>query len=157
VQQHFRNVDEADPQKKHLLLTSRAIGIIDLAGAELLAKEAARRRKTGGRSISGGSAAGSVQNAAPQRPGRYHCEEQIFSHKGDAIKAIYPRLDSEICRTCTARIFRECHIALPDGTRAKRPAKRSMGGRWTAPAAIPHGAVGAASFHNPRCARRASR
>jgi MFS superfamily sulfate permease-like transporter len=48
VQQHFRNVDEADPQKKHLLLTSRAIGIIDLAGAELLAKEAARRRKLGG-------------------------------------------------------------------------------------------------------------
>ena len=116
VQQHFRNVDETDPQKKHLLLTSRAIGFIDLAGAELLAKEATRRRKLGG-----GLYLVGVQPdlcTMLRRSGQVDTigEEQIFSHKGDAIKAIYPRLDSEICRSCTARIFRECHIALPDGT-----------------------------------------
>ena len=116
VQQHFRNVDEADPQKKHLLLTSRAIGIIDLAGAELLAKEAARRRKLGGGLYLVGVQPDLCKML--RRSGQVDTigEEQIFSHKGDAIKAIYPRLDSEICRTCTARIFRECHIALPDGT-----------------------------------------
>ncbi|MDP2267188.1 MAG: SulP family inorganic anion transporter, partial [Thiobacillus sp.] len=48
VQQHFRNVDEADPNKKHLLLAARAIGFIDLSGAELFAKEAIRRRRMGG-------------------------------------------------------------------------------------------------------------
>ena len=48
VQQHFRNVDDADPDKKHLLLAARAIGFIDLSGAELFAKEAIRRRKMGG-------------------------------------------------------------------------------------------------------------
>jgi len=53
-------------------------------------------------------------------------EDQIFRHKGDALQAIYPRLDNEICRTCTARIFRECHIALPDGTpRMDEPAAAS--------------------------------
>ena len=116
VQQHFRNVDEADPQKKHLLLTSRAIGFIDLAGAELLAKEATRRRKLGGGLYLVGVQPDLCEML--RRSGQVDTvgEEQIFRHKGDAIQAIYPRLDSEICRTCTARIFRECHIALPDGT-----------------------------------------
>ena len=116
VQQHFRNVDEADPQKKHLLVTSRAIGFIDLAGAELLAKEAARRRKLGGGLYLVGVQPDLCEML--RRSGQVDTvgEEQIFRHKGDAIQAIYPRLDSEICRTCTARIFRECHIALPDGT-----------------------------------------
>ncbi|HET9462884.1 MAG TPA: SulP family inorganic anion transporter [Thiobacillus sp.] len=122
VQQHFRNVDEADPQKKHLLLTSHAIGIIDLAGAELLAKEATRRRKLGGGLYLVGVQPDLCEML--RRSGQVDTvgEEQIFRHKGDAIKAIYSRLDSEICRTCTARVFRECHIALPDGTpRADEP------------------------------------
>ncbi len=117
VQQHFRNIDETDPQKKHLLLTSRAIGFIDLAGAELLAKEATRRRKLGG-----GLYLVGVQPdlcTMLRRSGQVDTigEEQIFRHKGDAIQAIYPRLDNEVCRTCTTRVFHECHVALPDGTR----------------------------------------
>lgn len=116
VQQHFRNVDEADPQKKHLILTSRAIGFVDLAGAELLAKEAARRRRIGG----GLYLVGVQPDLCDmlQRSGQVETvgEEQIFRHKGDAIRTIYPRLDNEICRNCTARIFHECRAALPDGT-----------------------------------------
>ena len=116
VQQHFRNVDESDPQKKHLLLTSRAIGFIDLAGAELLAKEATRRRKLGGGLYLVGVQPDLCEML--RRSGQVDTvgEEQIFRHKGDAIQAIYPRLDNDICRTCTARIFHECHVALPDGT-----------------------------------------
>lgn len=116
IQQHFRNVDEADPQKKHLLLTARAIGIIDLAGAELLAKEASRRRKLGGGLYLVGVQPDLCEML--RRSGQVDTigEEQIFRHKGDAIQAIYPWLDNEICRTCTARIFHECHKALPDGT-----------------------------------------
>ncbi|MFN3543574.1 MAG: SulP family inorganic anion transporter [Thiobacillus sp.] len=116
VQQHFRNVDESDPQKKHLLIASRAIGFIDLAGAELLAKEATRRRKLGGGLYLVGVQPDLCEML--KRSGQVDTvgEDQIFRHKGDAIAAIYPRLDPEICRTCTARIFRECHVALPDGT-----------------------------------------
>jgi len=116
IQQHFRNVDEADPQKKNLLITSRAIGFIDLAGAELLAKEATRRRRLGGALYLVGVQPDFCKML--RRSGQVDTvgEDQIFRHKGDALQAIYPRLDNEICRTCTARIFRECHIALPDGT-----------------------------------------
>jgi SulP family sulfate permease len=116
VQQHFRNVDEADPQKKHLLITSRAIGFIDLAGAELLAKEATRRRKLGGGLYLVGVQPDFCEML--RRSGQVDTvgEDQIFRHKGDALQSIYPRLDNEICRTCKARIFRECHVALPDGT-----------------------------------------
>jgi SulP family sulfate permease len=116
VQKHFRNVDESDPDKKHLLLTARAIGIIDLSGAEMLAKEATRRRRLGGGLYLVGVQPDLCEML--RRSGQVETvgEDQIFRHKGDAIQAIYPRLDSEICRTCTARVFRECHVALPDGT-----------------------------------------
>lgn len=116
VQQHFRNVDEADPDKKHLLLAARAIGFIDLSGAELFAKEAIRRRKMGGGLYIVGVQPDLCEMM--KRSGQVDTvgEDQIFSHKGDAIKAIYARMDNEICRTCTARVFRECHTALPDGT-----------------------------------------
>ncbi|MDP1864447.1 MAG: SulP family inorganic anion transporter [Thiobacillus sp.] len=116
VQQHFRNVDEADPNKKHLLLAARAIGFIDLSGAELFAKEAIRRRKMGGGLYIVGVQPDLCEMM--KRSGQVDTvgEDHIFSHKGDAIKAIYARMDTEICRTCTARVFRECHAALPDGT-----------------------------------------
>ena len=116
VQQHFRNVDEADPNKKHLMLAARAIAFIDLAGADLFAKEALRRRKMGGGLYIVGVQPDLCEMM--KRSGQVDSvgEEQIFRRKGEAIRSIYPRLDAEICRTCTARVFRECHIALPDGT-----------------------------------------
>ena len=116
VQQHFRNVDESDPNKKHLMLAARAIAFIDLAGADLFAKEALRRRKMGGGLYIVGVQPDLCEMM--KRSGQVDSvgEEQIFRRKGEAIRSIYPRLDTEICRTCTARVFRECHIALPDGT-----------------------------------------
>lgn len=116
VQQHFRDIDETDPMKKHLLLTAHPIGFMDLAGAELLAREGLRRRKMGGGLYIVG--AQPDLRAMLRRSGQIDTigEEWIFHHKGDAIRAIYARLDAEICRCCTARIFRECHDALPDGS-----------------------------------------
>ncbi len=42
-------------------------------------------------------------------------EENLFPTKSHPVDTIYPQLDSEICRTCTARIFPQCHVALPNG------------------------------------------
>ena len=79
VQQHFRNVDEADPQKKHLLLTSRAIGFIDLARRRTAGQGSHAAAQAGRRAVSGGRAAGSVRDAAPQRPGRHRRARNRFS------------------------------------------------------------------------------
>ena len=42
-------------------------------------------------------------------------EENILSQKTDTIGSLYPKLDAEICRRCTARIFPQCNRALPNG------------------------------------------
>ncbi len=116
VQQQLRNVDEADPAKKHVMLFSRAVNFIDLAGAEMLSKEAVRRRRLGGGlylvGVQPGFAGMLERGGQADEVGR----ENIFDHKGDAIETVYPRLDPTVCRTCTVRIFRECRATLPDGT-----------------------------------------
>ncbi len=116
VQLSLRNVDEADPAKKHLMLFSRAVNFIDLAGAEMLSKEAVRRRKLGGSLILVGVQHGFYDML--DRGGQADAvgRENIFDRKGEAIEAVYRRLDNDICRNCTARIFHECQTALPDGT-----------------------------------------
>jgi SulP family sulfate permease len=52
--------------------------------------------------------------------------ENLFPVKTRPVSAIYPRLDPEICRNCTARIFRECHVSLPNGE--PRPQSRGATG-----------------------------
>jgi SulP family sulfate permease len=115
VQQQLRDVDEADPQKRHVMIFSRGINFIDLAGAEMLAKEADRRRKIGGGLYFVGVQPGF--SGMLQRGGQ--AEEvghgNIFDHKGDALRAVYPQLDNEICRACRVRIFQECQTVLPNG------------------------------------------
>ena len=115
IQQTFVAVDEHVPGQKSLLLFSKGINTIDLAGAEMLAREAIRRRKLGGALYLCG-----VRDATcgMLKKGGYETDigaDNVFKHKPDAIAGIYPRLDPEICRNCKARIFRECREALPNG------------------------------------------
>jgi SulP family sulfate permease len=120
VKQTLKQIDEYDPAKKHVMLFSRAVNFIDLAGAEMLAGEAKRRQQLGGGlylvGVQPGFCAMLRKGGQAEEVGR----ENIFSHKGEAISAVYPRLDSEICRGCNARIFTECDIALPNGEPRQR-------------------------------------
>ena len=117
--EHVRNsllqIDEINPQQKSVMIVARGISFVDVAGAEMLAQEARRRRKLGGGLYF------------------YRCKDEIhkFLSKADKlhdigeeafypvmanwIKPIYAKLDSEICRNCKARIFDVCHAKLPNG------------------------------------------
>jgi sulfate permease, SulP family len=101
--------------RRYVLLIGSGINFIDVAGAELLAQEADTQRAAGGALY--------LCNLKPtvvdvleraglvDRIGR----DRIFATKDEAIRGIYPRLDSSICQASTARIFIECQTHLPDG------------------------------------------
>jgi SulP family sulfate permease len=115
VRNSLMNIDEINPQQKSVLIVARGISFVDVAGAEMLAQEARRRRKMGGGLYF------------------YRCKDDIykFLRKSDKLDdigiggffptmsnwiiPIYSTLDPEICRNCKARIFSVCHDKLPDG------------------------------------------
>lgn len=109
---HFDTLREVSPGQKNLLLLSKSINFVDVAGAELLVHEAEQRRKIGGQ----------LYLYSLRQPVRDMLERggyieqigqaNIFGTKHEAIGGVFARLDRSICRTCRARIFNEC-AALP--------------------------------------------
>ncbi len=117
VQKSLAEIDEREPRAKHVLLIATGVNFIDIAGAEMLAHEARRRQKMGGGlyfyrvkdSVCGMLKKGAYIESIGQ--------DNIFLTKTRPVKHIYPKLDSEICRVCQARIFPECIEKLPNGER----------------------------------------
>ncbi len=115
VQRYLQDIDLANPKQKHVLIDATAMNFVDIAGAEMLAQEARRRRRLGGGLYFYGVKKEVMQLLAR---GGYLDEigpENIFPIKYRAISAIYSKLDPEICRVSKSRIFRECNVALPNG------------------------------------------
>ena len=106
---------EATPQK-HLLVMGKSMNFIDLAGAELWEAELSARRAMDGdlyfhrprpEVIAMWKKTGFTRLLGP---------EHQFPDKRTAIATIFQKLDPEICRRCTARIFEECQTAPgPEG------------------------------------------
>lgn len=121
VRNELRRVDATDPQRRWVMLLAQGINFVDLAGAELLAEEAQRRKALGGGLVIVG-AQPAVEHQL-QRSGaiRVIGADHLVAHKGDAIRLVYPRLDNALCRDCTRRIFFECATHLPDGAPRDHP------------------------------------
>lgn len=116
VQRLLRRGDDAQPDAPHLLVLAPGIPFVDLSGAELIAQEARRRK-----SIGGGLYFHRMQDPVREtldKSGtlREIGTENLFAVGEDVMEALYPRLDTETCRRCTRRVFRQCHARLPDGT-----------------------------------------
>lgn len=104
--------DYDQPGQKHVAIVAHGINFIDLAGAHYLAEEAERRREQGG-----GLYFIRVKDTVQEQLAESGVLKTIgganlFDSKTEAIAEIYKRLDPEICRTCKARIFREC-VGIP--------------------------------------------
>lgn len=127
VEEALQNIDAEDPDRKHLLIVADGINFVDVAGAEMLAQEAERRRRMGGGLYLHGVKA-SV--CATLRSGGYLDaigDENIYTSKTEALHDIVLlHLDPEICRGCDKRIYRECDqqpggAGLAHSTAAARP------------------------------------
>ena len=117
VEEAFHRVDRENPQQTHLLIAASGINIVDISGAEALAREAMRRRKVGGDLYFYFMKDAVRQTLDKGGYLRTISEENIFSQKANAIASLYSRLDPEICRRCAARIFPQCKSSLPNGER----------------------------------------
>jgi sulfate permease, SulP family len=113
VAERLRVIARRSPQQKHLLLLVRAIGFVDVAGAELLAREARNRRNMGGQMYLHSLKDGPRQMM--ERGGFLTdiSDEHIYSSKSEAIASIFTGLDKSICARCDKRIFMECETVPP--------------------------------------------
>jgi SulP family sulfate permease len=111
VQECFSLFEARHPEQRHLTIVASGINFIDVAGAELLAQEAKQRQARGG-SLTLIGAKDGVRR--PLRRGGYLQdigEGNLYQSKTEAINALVSKLDPARCRTCSARIFRECQAA----------------------------------------------
>jgi len=121
VQAALQQIDEDNPQQKSVLIAAASLTNIDIAGAEVLAQEARRRRRLGG-----GLYFYRLNKASFDflRQGGYDHEigeGAFFPVMTNVTGALYWTLDPNICRTCKTRIFKECRgKLLPDGFRRQR-------------------------------------
>lgn len=113
LEKEFDRLLSERPHQRILVLTLRGVGDIDLPGAELIIAEAKKRRALGG----------DIYVAVRFPPLKKKLERfrvidaigpaNVGESNSDAIKAIFSRMDPEVCRTCKARIFLECPRPRP--------------------------------------------
>jgi len=121
IQRALQQIDEDNPQHKTVVIVAPAINFIDVAGAEMLAQEARRRRRMGG-----GLHFWRLKDSVHQflRQGEYLKdigEGGFFDAGSNITGALYWTLNPDVCRGCKPRIFEEClGQVLPDGDRRLR-------------------------------------
>ena len=112
VAERLRLIAKRNPLQKHLLLLARSVSYLDVAGAEMIARELRMRRAAGGQVYFHQVKEGPM--AILRRGGYFEeiGEENFFVSKAEAIGEVFERLDRNICLRCERRIFNECR-ALP--------------------------------------------
>lgn len=113
IAERLHDVTEKFPSQKHLLLMAKSMNFVDVAGAELLAEEARRRRRQGGRLWFYSLRESAEKLLHKPEYLKDLGEDAFFLTKRGAIEQMFRHLDRDICATCTARIFEECKTLPP--------------------------------------------
>ncbi len=123
VGEYLQQVEERRAAQKHLLVLSKSMNFVDVAGAELLAGEARRRRLRGGSlRFHGLRDAAAKMLFGPAFRDEFDAGANHVT-KHEAIASIVKTLDHAVCAQCRARIFEECR-ALPGPASTTTPGPR---------------------------------
>ncbi|MDR2189595.1 MAG: SulP family inorganic anion transporter [Azonexus sp.] len=106
--EYLYRLAEQHPEQKHLLLMARSMNFVDVAGAELLAAEARRRRAAGGALHFHGLREGASRMLCRTPFAEAIGTDTIHPSKRAAIAHIVERLDKTVCQGCPLRVFEEC-------------------------------------------------
>ena len=120
LQEAMQQIDAAEPLHKHLLLVASGINFVDLAGAQLLAQEARRRRALGGALY-----IFHMKDEPLAMLRRCGVVDEIgasnfFKLGDDVIGTLYRQLDAGICAGCTVRTFEPCKAEPLDRRQLER-------------------------------------
>lgn len=108
IRREFRRFELERPSQKHVLFSIAGSGEIDLPAAELLVEQAQRRKALGGALHIKLLTLTSFEKLARFEVFKSLGRDHIHLSKRDALASVVPELDLDICRSCRARIFKEC-------------------------------------------------
>jgi SulP family sulfate permease len=114
IAEHLQGIDKNADYKRLLLIVACGINFIDVAGAEMLAHEAVRRRKLRGDLYL--CALKQQARDVLERGGYMDIigEDHVFSSELEAIKTILSKADESECMRCQSHLFVECKPALDE-------------------------------------------
>jgi SulP family sulfate permease len=127
VREKFVRLEQQHPEQKHLAIVAQGISFVDIAGADVLANEAERRRAAGGGlyliNVKSGLWESLEECGALDKINPNH----IFQSKSAALHGIFQKVDKSMCRECTARIFTECAtVEFTDTRQATRERQSAL-------------------------------
>ncbi len=108
VETQLDRLRRANPRQKHLMVLCEGVNFIDLAGAEMLEREADNRTKMGGSLVLVGLKEKTVVDLNRYGVLAHIGDQNIMDSKTYALRDISERFDPAVCQRCTVKIFREC-------------------------------------------------
>ncbi|NOZ37975.1 MAG: SulP family inorganic anion transporter [Gammaproteobacteria bacterium] len=119
LREKLAKLEQEHPEQKHLAIVAQGISFVDLAAADVLADEAAKRRARGGDLYLINVKKGLWDSLEANHAFDKINPNNVYQGKSSAIHAIYQKLDKSVCETCSSRIFIECgrieqHEETPD-------------------------------------------
>lgn len=108
IREELAAQDHTFPEQKHLAIIGSGINFIDTEAAHFLAETAQKRRQEGGCLYCIHFKDTLYEQFHEHGILKIIGGQNIFDSRGEAITAIYQRLDKNICKNCQAKIFLEC-------------------------------------------------